>query len=182
MDIMTREQRIHPIGKYQPPAKMDSALRITKIAALERLPSTLRELVDSLREADHEKRYRSGGWTVRQLVHHLADSHCNAYIRLKLALTEHHPTIAPYDENRWAELPDNNEPLETSLRLIESIHSRLCSILQSMRHEDFMRAYYHPGYRKDFTLDELLALYAWHGLHHQEQIRVSVNTNQDELD
>jgi uncharacterized damage-inducible protein DinB len=180
--MLARQQRIYPIGKLDTTKEVSAELRAHWVVEIEQLPATLTALASQLSEEDLEKRYRLGGWTVRQIIHHVADSHTNAYVRLKLALTENHPNIAPYDENLWAEMEDSKEPIAVSLRIIAAIHERMCIILKNMKPSDFERTYFHPGYKKTFTLDEMLALYAWHGKHHQEQVRVAISLNQDELD
>ena len=114
-------------------------------------------------------RYRK--WTVRQIVHHLADSHLNAFVRFRLALTEDRPTIKPYDETRWSELADSRSAeVELSLRLLESLHARWAVLLRSLTDADFERTYFHPEHQREFRLDEVLALYAHHGRHHSGQI------------
>ena len=115
--------------------------------------------------------YREGGWTVRQVVHHLPDSHLNAYTRMKLALTEEEPTIKPYEEARWAELPDaRGGDIEPSLRLLESLHQRWLMLLRDLKPADFDRQFRHPEHGRIFKLSETLALYAWHGRHHVAHI------------
>jgi uncharacterized damage-inducible protein DinB len=114
-----------------------------------------------------DTRYRPGGWTVKQVVHHVPDSHLNAYTRFKLALTEDEPTIKPYDEAAWAELPDSQQvPIDVSLTLLESLHGRWVSLLRSMKAADFRRGLRHPEHDRVLTLGQMLALYAWHGRHH----------------
>jgi hypothetical protein len=115
--------------------------------------------------------YRPGGWTVRQVVHHLPDSHLHAYTRIKLALTEEEPTIKPYEEARWAELPDaRTGPIDPSLALLESLHQRWLLLLRQLRPSDFERRFRHPEHNRMFALDETIALYAWHGRHHVAHI------------
>jgi uncharacterized damage-inducible protein DinB len=125
--------------------------------------------VGGLREQQLDTPYRPGGWTVRQVVHHVPDSHMNAYVRFKLALTEDAPTIKPYAEDRWAKLSDSSAPLETSLTLLENLHSRWVLLLRSLSEEDWGRTFRHPelGVRR---LDQTLGLYAWHGLHHTAHV------------
>src|SRR6185503_13578635 len=129
-----------------------------------------REAVRGLSDDRLSTPYRPGGWTVRQLAHHVPDSHLNAYVRLKLALTEETPTIKPYDEALWARLPDSDVvPVETSLVLLESVHARWVALLRSMKDEDFNRRYNHPD-TGNHDLNYLVALYAWHGPHHTAHI------------
>lgn len=133
-------------------------------------PARLRAAVSGLSEPQLDTPYRPGGWTVRQVVHHLPDSHINSYVRFKLALTEDTPTIKPYDEALWAKLPDAvATPIETSLRLMEGLHGRWVGLLESMSDTDFSRAFRHPEIGM-VRLDQNLALYAWHGKHHVAHI------------
>jgi len=134
------------------------------------LPGDLRAAVSGLSDAQFDTPYREGGWTVRQVVHHVPESHMNAYIRFKLALTEEQPQIKPYKEAAWANLPDNNiTPIEVSLQLLAALHSRWVDVLQTMRPSDFGRTLYHPE-RGVVTLDRMLAMYAWHSAHHLAHI------------
>jgi len=160
----------YPIGKYKAPATVTPALRQQAIAQIAETPAKLREALRGLSEAQLDTPYREGGWTVRQVVHHLADSHLNAYLRLRLALTEEKPTIKPYEEAKWAELEDaKRAPIEVSLALLEPLHDRWVRLLRSLRAEDYSRTLMHPehGVR---TLDWLLFTYAWHGAHHTAHI------------
>ena len=160
----------YPIGPFTPPASVTPEWRRQAIEIIEETPVRFREAVRGLNDDRLSTPYRSGGWTVRQLAHHVPDSHLNAYVRLKLALTEENPTIKPYDEGRWARLPDSDVvPVETSLVLLESIHVRWVALLRSMRDEDFSRQYIHPETGKH-DLNYLVALYAWHGRHHTAHI------------
>jgi uncharacterized damage-inducible protein DinB len=160
----------YPIGKYKEPAAVTPALRLQAIAQIAETPAKLREAVRGLSEAQLETPYREGGWTVRQVVHHLADSHLNAYVRLRLALTEEQPTLKTYEEAKWAELEDaKRAPIEVSLALLEPLHERWVRLLRSLRAEDYSRTLMHPehGVR---TLDWLLFIYAWHGTQHTAHI------------
>lgn len=133
-------------------------------------PLRMREAVAGLSERQLDTAYRDGGWTVRQVVHHVPDSHLNAYVRTKLALTENEPTIKPYDEAAWAKLEDSRvTPVETSLVLLESLHARWCDLLRSIAERDFARTFRHPEHGL-VTLDWLLAIYAWHSRHHVAHI------------
>ena len=137
---------------------------IDEIAAA---PVRMREAVRGLSEQQLDTPYRDGGWTVRQVVHHVPDSHLNAYCRLKLALTEDEPTIRPYDEATWAELEDSRStPIEVSLTLLESLHARWVGLLRSLKDDDFRRTFRHPEHGGVQTLDWLVAMYSWHGRHH----------------
>jgi uncharacterized damage-inducible protein DinB len=154
-----------PTGRFQRPPSLDDAARAKAIEVVAATPARLREAVRGLTTEQFETPYRPGGWTVRQVVHHVPDSHLNAYIRFKLALTENEPTIKPYDESAWAELPDIRVPLETSLTLLDMVHERWVAILQAMKPADFERMLVHPESGRQ-RLDQVLALYAWHGPHH----------------
>ncbi len=157
----------YPIGNFDP---ANFAERDTNIKTIAELPSKLREAVAGLTEDQIDTPYRPGGWTVRQTVHHLADSHMNSQIRFKLALTEDDPpTIRPYYEERWAELADSRLPAEVSLGLIDAIHARWTALLESMSELDFQRSFIHPE-TGSWTLESALALYAWHSLHHTAHI------------
>ena len=156
----------YPAGTFSLDAASDAAKRRTWIQAIAHTPAALRNAVAGLTEAQLDTPYRPGGWTVRQLVHHVPDSHLNAYVRLKLALTEEKPTIRPYDEGAWAALPDTRlTPVETSLTLLAALHERWVVLLESMREEYISRPLVHPD-RGTVTTDWLLQLYAWHGHHH----------------
>jgi hypothetical protein len=156
----------YPVGQFRRPESLDDAQRRRAIDAIAATPAKLRAAVKGLTDAQLGTPYRPGGWTVRQVVHHVPDSHMNAYVRFKLALTEDEPTIKPYDEARWAELADSREtPVETSLVLLERVHERWVILLRSMSDNDFARRLRHPetGVQR---LDQVLALYEWHGAHH----------------
>lgn len=156
----------YPIGKYTSRDALTPAERSAAIADIEAAPKSLRNAVAGLSREQLGTPYRPGGWTVRQVVHHLADSDMNAYIRLKLALTENEPTIKTYEENLWAELADSCEaPVEVSLALHEALHERWGILLRSMRAEDFSRLLRHPEHGA-MSADNLVSLYAWHGRHH----------------
>jgi len=161
----------YPVGEFDfdaPIAEADHARLIDEIAAT---PAALRAAVTGLSRDQLETRYRPGGWTVKQVVHHVPDSHMNAYSRFKLALTEDEPTIKPYDEAKWAELPDSQKvAAEVSLRLVEAIHERWVPLLRSMDSADFRRGFRHPDHGRVLTLQQVLGMYAWHGRHHVAHI------------
>ncbi|HJR33742.1 MAG TPA: bacillithiol transferase BstA [Gemmatimonadales bacterium] len=141
------------------------------ITAIAELPAQLRSAVQGLSEAQFDTPYRPGGWTVRQVVHHVPDSHLNAYVRFKLALTEENPAIKPYEEARWAELPDTaGTQIGVSLVLLEALHRRWVVLLRSMTDEQWSRTYFHPDHQTSLRLDAILAMYAWHGKHHTAHI------------
>jgi hypothetical protein len=133
-------------------------------------PERMRKAVEGMKEQQLNTPYREGGWTVRQVVHHVPDSHMNSYIRFKLALTEHEPTIKPYDEAQWAELIDAKDaPIETSLQLLEALHHRWVMLLRSLSDEDVKKQFTHPELGL-VSIDKYIALYAWHGKHHVAHI------------
>jgi len=160
----------YPIGRFVAPEKISAADRAKYIEEIAAAPAALRAAVKGLNETQLDKPYRPGGWTIRQVVHHVPDSHLNAYSRMKLALTEDEPTITPYMEARWAELPDSRlVPVETSLRLLEAVQERWLAIMRSMTDAQWHRAYMHPE-MGHYPLDRQAALYAWHGKHHVAHI------------
>jgi uncharacterized damage-inducible protein DinB len=156
-----------PIGKFERRDELTPEERRARIDEIAAAPARLREAVAGLTDEQLDTPYREGGWTVRQVIHHLPDSHLNAYTRLKLALTEDDPTIRPYDEALWAGLADSRQtPVEVSLTLLESLHARWVTLLRSLSAEDFRRTFRHPEHGGGLTIDWLCALYAWHGRHH----------------
>ena len=160
----------YPVGKFQPEPELNDVSRQNLIRQIAETPAKLREAVKGLTEEQLDTPYRPGGWTVRQVVHHIPDSHMNAYVRMKLGITEHEPTIKPYKESLWAELVDaKSSPVDPSLMLLESLHQRWVVFLRSMATADFARAINHPenGLMK---LDRIVQLYAWHGRHHVAHI------------
>ena len=157
----------YPLGKFSYDGRMTDARRTGCVARIAAAPAGLRAAVVGLDDGQLDTPYRPGGWTVRQVVHHVPDSHLNAYTRIRLALTEDIPTIKPYEEARWAELPDARSlPVEVSLGLLESLHARWVALLQRLGPAEGARQLRHPEYGRLMTIDELLALYAWHGEHH----------------
>ncbi len=160
----------YPVGKFQMPKEIAPARRQAAIEELAATPAKVRAAVAGLSETQLDTPYREGGWTVRQVVHHLVDSHMNAYIRLRFALTENQPTIKPYDESIWANLEDaQNAPVEVSLKLLEPLHERWVRLLRSLKTEQFARTLLHPDHGVK-NVDWLLFLYSWHGRHHTAHI------------
>jgi uncharacterized damage-inducible protein DinB len=165
----------YPIGKFSWGRSGEGLLtseaeRQQWLAELAEMPGRLRTAVAGLTEAQLDTPYRPGGWTVRQVVHHLADSHLNSYVRFRLALTESEPPIKPYDQELWANLSDaRTAPAELSLTLVDALHQRFVMLLRSLEPEDFSRALKHPELGR-VTLEKYLALYAWHGKHHVAHI------------
>ena len=165
----------YPIGKYEPQPYSDK-LRDQRITDIRRLPALLENAVTNLDAAQLETPYRDGGWTVQQLVHHIADSHINAYTRFKLGLTEDTPTIKPYEEKAWAELADVRLPINLSLTLLHALHVRWVAVLESVTEEQWQdRSVIHPETGKRLTLWYLLGTYAWHGKHHVSQITTLID-------
>ncbi len=169
---MTEEldPKTYPIGKVQN-YEFTKEVLYQSILMVEAAPVRLRQRVTTLNEEELELSYREGGWCVRQIVHHVADSHMNMWIRFKHALTLDNPTILPYDENVWAAMEDyKSASLESSLLIFEGVQQRFSALLKTMSEIDFKRTYMHPQYNKQFTLAEATQLYAWHGMHHVAQI------------
>ena len=170
--MSTLDDLRYPIGRMpvlEGPSTPEQ--RATWISSIETLPPRLRAAVDGLTPEQWQTPYRPGGWTVLQLVHHLPDSHLNAYTRLKLALTEDEPTIKPYDEAAWAELPDTHAtPPDVSLTLLEALHRRWVVLLRSLPEAAIARTLRHPERGRIFTVEEMLAQYAWHSEHHLAHI------------
>jgi DinB superfamily len=160
----------YPIGYFQPPPEITADILKSWIAEIEELPTVLCRTVDGLVDEQLDTAYRPGGWTVRQLVHHLADSHINSYTRYRLALTEDVPRIKPYDEALWADLPDaKTSPVHASIGLLRCLHSRWTRLLHSMSPNDFARTFEHPE-NGTVRLDFATGMYAWHGRHHLAHI------------
>jgi len=160
----------YPIGKFEMPKEITQALRQFAIGEIAETPAKIRAAVKGLTDAQLETPYRDGGWTVRQVVHHVPDSHMNAYIRLRFALTETAPTIKPYEESVWANLEDaKNAPVDISLNLLDALHGRWVRLLRSLKPEDYARTLVHPEHGQR-NVDWLLFLYAWHGRHHTAHI------------
>lgn len=160
----------YPIGQYEP-QPFSEERKEEWLADIRFLPGAVEQALTNLDEAQLHTPYREGGWTVHQLVHHIADSHLNAYCRFKLGYTEERPTIRPYEEKRWAETADVKAvPVNVSLTLLHALHQRWYRFLQSFTDDDFNRTVYHPEHKKEFTLWHLLGLYAWHGRHHTAHI------------
>jgi hypothetical protein len=160
----------YPIGSFQSRDSLSASERAAMTDQIAATPQKLRAAVRGLDERQLDTPYRDGGWTLRQVAHHLPDSHLNAYVRLKLALTEEKPVIKPYDEAAWAALPDSRlVPIETSLTLLETLHERWVAVLRQMKPVDFGRQFTHPEHGL-INLDWLLAMYSWHGRHHVAHI------------
>jgi hypothetical protein len=165
----------YPLGKFRSPAlPLDEDERRPLIDELERAPAGVRALVAPLTEAQLDTPYRPGGWTVRQIVHHLPDSHLNGYVRMKLAATEATPAIKVYAESLWAELPDGRSgPIGVSLDLLDALHRRWVLFLRQLPAQEFQRAFTHPSWGTP-TIDFALAIYAWHSRHHTAHIKQAI--------
>ncbi|ERI06264.1 YfiT family bacillithiol transferase [Aneurinibacillus aneurinilyticus] len=155
----------YPVGKFNHDGDLTSSLIESWIKEIEGAPALLRESVAGLGDEQLDTSYRPGGWTVRQVVHHLADSHINSYVRFKLALTEDNPTIKPYREEKWAELPDSKMPIEVSLLLLESLHSRWVTLLRSLSPADLEKTFFYPD-SGEIKVGLNIGIYAWHSRHH----------------
>jgi hypothetical protein len=156
-----------PVGRLQYNGLLDEATRSQYMESIAQLPAQMRAVVNQLSEAQLDTPYRPGGWTPRQVVHHVADSHMNSFIRFKLGLTEDVPTIKPYEQSAWADLPDSQDvPWDISLNLLEALHHRWAVLLRSLKPGDWEKNVFHPEMKRNISLDFLLALYEWHGRHH----------------
>jgi hypothetical protein len=160
----------YPVGKFSPPeGAVPAEQRAQLLNQVAEAPAKLRSAIEGLTETQLDTPYRPGGWTSRQVVHHVADSHMNGFIRFKLGLSEDNPTIKPYPEHLWADLADQKLPTDVSLPIVENVHERWVAVLRSMKETDWERTFNHPemGVQR---LDRALALYAWHGRHHVAHI------------
>lgn len=171
---MTDELLKYPTGTFKPPVSYTQHAINGWINDIKILPGQLRHAVMSLTEKQLDTQYRTGGWTIRQVVHHVADSHMNALMRFKLALTEDNPTIRPYEEGDWALLPDYRLPVESSLKMIEGIHQHMTALFESFTEEQWNRTFVHPESGQTNPLKKILALYSWHGKHHLAHITETV--------
>jgi hypothetical protein len=161
----------YPIGKFTAPAEVSFEQVQAWIGEIEQLPSRLRDAVAGLSDEQLDTPYRPGGWTLRQVVHHIPDSHANAYVRFKWAYTEENPIIKPYFEDRWAECEEaKHAPVDVSLAMLEQLHKRWVLFMRSLEKEDFERTYVHPEHGRQFILKNIAGMYAWHGEHHLQHI------------
>jgi hypothetical protein len=176
-DLLVRMQRMtefdelqYPIGRFSAPASTMPGIRAAHVHTIQLLPERLNQAIDGLGDAQLDTVYRDGGWTIRQVVHHIADSHTNAFLRFKHALTEEWPTIKPYNEAAWAELADSKTlPLELSLATIKGVHGRWAVLLDAMSGDDFHRGFNHPEHGQ-VPLTKALSMYDWHSRHHLAHI------------
>jgi uncharacterized damage-inducible protein DinB len=171
METISLEQLSYPIGKFNFNANADEKEIKHWISEIEKLPAQLRNAVKGLNDSQLNIPYRDGGWNLRQVVHHVADSHMHAYIRTKLALTENKPTIKPYAEKLWAEMDDSkNLPVEISLSLLDSLHIRWAHTLKKLSADELNKTVFHPESKREMSVKFFLALYSWHGKHHTAHI------------
>lgn len=162
-----------PIGPFTPPAVISPEQRQAWIEDLKNLPQEIEEIARQFSGRQLETTYRKNGWTARQVIHHLPDSHMQAYTRFKLALTMDNPTVFPYPEAAWAELPDGRVgPIASSLALLHGIHRRWVDCLRNMSASQWQRTYFHTEHKKSFTLEETLGMYSWHGRHHLAHLQL----------
>jgi len=163
---MTDEQLKYPIGKFTAPVSYTTEDLRKWTETIKDFPGKLRQAIITLNEKELDTPYRSGGWTIRQVVHHCADSHMNSLLRFKWALTENNPTIKPYEEADWALLPDYRLPVEPSLKILDGLHLRWAALLESFTENEWTRTFLHPASGDTMQLQKALALYAWHSKHH----------------
>ena len=164
------EQLRYPIGQFQCPDTINEKHIQLWVRDIELLPSKMRLAVAGMDDEQLDTHYRPKGWTVRQVVHHVADSHMNGYIRMKLALTEDNPIIKPYEEQLWAELPDSKLDIDVSLKIIDSVHTRWVEILRGLNVFQFERTFVHPANKTTMSIKAHSGLYSWHGRHHVAHI------------
>lgn len=166
---------IFPIGKFVRPEIYTENSINELIVDIQQLPKLLKHISKKIK---HKKQlfysYRDGGWSIEQIFHHIADSHLNAFVRFKLALTENNPTIKPYNQDLWTETADQQLPIKTAIQLTSAIHKKWVALLENMDNNDFKRTFFHPEHQTTSTLQDTLALYAWHGKHHVAQIKVAL--------
>lgn len=173
---MTNDDARYPIGEFGRPTNISESQIQQWIQEIKALPAQLKETTQNLTDKQQAFSYRENGWTIRQLVHHIADSHMNSFIRFKLALTEENPTIKPYEENDWALLEDSKLPIAPSLALIEGLHERWAYLLGSLTTEQWEKQFVHPD-SGIIPLTQNLSLYAWHGKHHLAHIKLALHRN-----
>lgn len=161
----------YPIGKYTAPEVYTKEYLLERIQEIAQFPALLKKEVSQLTNEQLDTPYRVGGWTIRQVIHHCADSHMNCFIRIKWALTENNPTIKFYYEDRWGEMEDNlNMPIEPTLALLEGLHFRISYLMSSLYESDLNKSFIHPEHNASFQIKEIIGTYAWHGLHHLAHI------------
>ena len=172
---MNPETLKYPVGPFSPPTEINEELISEWKSNIAAFPSRIHDLVDSLNDEQLSWIYRPDGWSIRQVVHHCADSHMNAFIRFKLTLTEENPTIKPYRQGNWSTHPDYQLPVQVSMKILEGVHTRWMHLMDSMTKNEYRRTYFHPEMNIDFRLDVALALYSWHSRHHSAHIEQAIN-------
>ena len=174
-EMIEIEKLKFPIGPFVKPNPLSSDQIEEWIFEIEQFPAKLKELVEDLSKDQINWRYRPGGWMIKQVVHHCADSHMNSFIRFKLALTEDYPTIKPYLEHLWANLPDGlTDSVSESISILDGLHARWCTLLKSLDTDDMNRKFVHPEHGTEFSLMEMIGFYAWHGNHHLAHIQQAI--------
>ncbi|MEO1032370.1 MAG: YfiT family bacillithiol transferase [Bacteroidota bacterium] len=173
------EQEFHklrfPIGEFEKPEQITQQHIDQWIAAIESLPNRMAFITQDLSDSELNFKYRPNGWTIKQVVHHCADSHMNSIIRFKLALTENRPTIRPYFEDRFAKLVDYSESLDAPMAILKGVHKKLGVLLKSFSDNDLKREFVHPEHDKTYTLGETIGVYAWHSNHHFAHIEQALH-------
>lgn len=167
---MNLEELKYPVGKFIKPQFINKEMLDAAISEIEKFPSLVKAEIQNLDEIDLQLRYRPDGWTISQVVHHCADSHINSYLRFKLALTENLPTIKPYEESLWADLPDNQLSPLVSLQLLEALHTRWVYLLKTLSEDDLNKEFIHPEQLENISLRENILIYSWHCRHHVAHI------------
>ncbi len=171
----TMELAKYPIGQFKSPDPIQDDLFRSWVDSLASLPARLEKITMGLSETDLEAQYRNGSWTVRQIIHHLPDSHMNGYTRMKLALTEDNPTIKPYDENGWSNLVDvQSVDVKVSIDLLKNVHTRWVALIRGLNSAEMKRTFYHPANEVKVSVAEQAGLYAWHGEHHLAHIKAAL--------
>jgi len=165
----------YPLGEFNKPDSITSEQIEDWIASIEALPKSIDSITKNLSEDKLNYKYRPEGWTIKQVVHHCADSHINSIIRFKLALTEDKPRIKPYFEDRFAKLIDYNEPIDASLSILTGVHKKLVVLLKTLNQDDLKREFIHPEYGKHFSLEETIGFYSWHSNHHLAHVKQALN-------
>jgi hypothetical protein len=171
MEELDLEKLKYPIGKFEIPTEYTSEYISAKIAEIESFPEKLKKETIYLTDEQLDTPYRPGGWTVRQVIHHCAESHMNCFIRIKWALTENNPVIKAYDEVLWSELPDNlNMPIQPTLSLLEGLHFRIAYLLKNLSETELDKSFIHPENNSEYRIKQIVGSYAWHGNHHLAHI------------
>jgi len=169
----------YPIGEFKKPEIITNSQINTWITTMEDFPKSIISITEKLSKTELNYKYRPDGWTIKQVVHHCADSHINSLLRFKLALTENTPTIRPYFEDRFAKLKDYDEPINTSISILVGVHKKLGILLKSLSDDDLKREFVHPEHSKHFSLEETIGVYAWHSNHHLAHIEQALKFRGD---